>query len=801
MPKNILTLIFLWLSPLTVFGQLYKVSGKVQNEHNEPVPFANVYLQKVSDSMLVSGTSADHNGDFILQNIPPNAYFVSVSYVSEKSDFLPLEVNEDVSIGPLIIGDQTKYLNEVVLKAPSVKRLSDRMVFQVENTNLSQSSAFSILSKTPGVIVIGDKITIKNSPTLIYINGKRVYLSNTELKDLLENYAGENINSIELITNPSAKYDAEGGAILNIVASKNLSIGYKGEVGSKITQATYSKYEFNTSHYYKNEVVNAFASYSYNPKKNYKKDESYINFFDGNLPDFRRETDFSSISKSYAHNFNAIIDFKLNDNNHLSLAANLLNSPNKDNNNTVTARDLDQQGLLQSYFNSFNDLKNDNSNVSLNVDYGLKLGENGGDLKVISNYIDYRDHQFQDLTTDYYDEDGTLIDQNNFNVWNKQNYRIGTGQIDYSVAQGNNQLELGSKYADIKSRSSVRYKGTSLPDDIADDIFSYDEKIYAAYANIGNQWDPWSLVFGLRGEYIQIKAKSISLGNLHKDNYFKLFPTMNLQYGLGTDHIFGISYKKAIERPRYQNLNPFRYFLNESQYNTGNPTLKPSIENKITLEYTYNAKYIFSFYYEHINKHLEELILQDNINKTLNSSDYNIEGSSQYSADFIFFDYIKDWWYISTYMSGFYFENSYLSRGNTGVVQKNSTLGYLGQFYNQFTLSKDQSFTVDLSLMYLSDYIMGEHKFKNQFTADLSFRKSFYKKRVYVNLELHDIFNTTNIPVFTKNGNQDNGFISMPESRSISLGVRYKFGNYRLVDNHRDISPEELERLKEKSKL
>lgn len=798
MPKNTLYLVLLWFSPLTVFGQLYKVSGKVQNENSEPVPFANVYLQKISDSMLVSGTSADKNGDFMLKNVPPNTYLVSASYVFEKTDFIALDVNEDTSLGALILGDQTQYLDEVVLKAPSVKRLSDRMVFQVENTNLSQSSAFSILSKTPGVIVIGDKISIKNSPTLIYINGRRVYLSNSELKDLLENYAGENISAVELITNPSAKYDAEGGAILNIVASKNPSIGYKGEVGSKITQATYSKYEFNTSHYYKNEVVNAFASYSYNPKENYKKDESYISFFEGSQPDFRRETSFKSNSKSYAHNFNAIVDFKLDDNNQLSLAANLLNSPNKENNNTVTARDLDQLGSLQSYFNSFNDLENENSNVALNLDYGLKLGENGGKLKLVSNYIDYKDQQFQDLTTDYYDENGTLIDQNNFNTANKQEYRIATSQLDYYVPLGNNQLELGSKYAAIKSSSSVHYEGASMPSGVMDDFFNYDENIYASYANITRDWDVWSMVFGLRGEYIKLKARSMSLGNLHKDNYFKLFPSLHLQYGLETDHIFGISYKKAIERPRYQNLNPFRYFLNESQYNTGNPTLKPSIENKITLDYTYNAKYIFSFYYQHIDQHLEQLILQDNSNKTLNTSDYNIELSCQYSADFIFFDYIKEWWYLSTYMSGFYLENSYLSQGNTGVVQKNNTLGYLGQFYNQFTLSKDQSFTSDLSLMYLSDYIMGAHSFKNQFTADLSFRKSFYNKRLYVSLEVKDIFNTTNIPVFTKNGDQDNGFLSMPESRSISVGLRYKFGNYRLIDNHREISPEELERLKAK---
>ncbi|MCM4150303.1 TonB-dependent receptor [Arenibacter sp. N53] len=800
MRKYKFLLFCLLISPLAALGQNFEIKGKVRNELNQSIPYSSILLLQVSDSTTIMGTSADENGAFHLQNIPSNTYFIRASYIGNLSDLIAVDIKDDINIGSIIIKERINELDEVevLYKRPTMERKSDRLVFNVANTNLSQESAYSIITKTPGVIIVGNQISIKNSPTLIYINNRRVYLSNEELKDLLENYAGENISSIEVITNPSAKYDAEGGAVLNILASKNLSIGYKGELNGKITQAIYPKYELSSSHYYKTETINLFANYGFNPKKTDKMDESYINFFNGNLRGVRRETTFGSTAKSNAHSLNTIMDFKLAGDQQLGLAANILYSPNKANNNLVQTKDFDQALVLESYSNTSSNLKNDNSNIALNVDYGMDLGNKGSNLKFIGNYLYFDDELYQDLNSDYYNGDQTLNDSNSFNSFSQQRNNIATGQIDFSSSLGHSQTDLGIKYSSIRSNSSIVFNGPDLPPSTTDDKFHYDEEIYAAYTNLAQDWDPWSLVLGLRGEYIDVKANSLTLGKLNVDSYFELFPSFSLQHSSGEEHIFGLSYKRAIERPRYQSLNPYRYFLNEQQYNTGNPMLGPAIENKLTLDYTLRGKYIFSLYYQHMDNAIEQLIFQDNTNKTLNTTEFNIEENFQYSADFIYFDYLKDWWYISTYMSGYYLENSFLAQQSGGILQKNNTLGYLGQVYNQFTLSEDSSFVSDLSLLYLSNYIVGSFGYKNQFTADLSFRKAFSKKRFYVTLAINDIFNTTNIPLKSSYLNQDNGFFSKPESRSISLGLRYKFGNYRLQDNHRDTAPAEQKRLEGK---
>ncbi|NJW54685.1 Plug domain-containing protein, partial [Salinimicrobium sp. CDJ15-91] len=168
------------------------------------------------------------------------------------------------NLGTLVLSEDTAALAEVSInyKNPSVKREVDRLVFNVENTTLSHGSSWDILKKTPGVILSGENLTVRNQGVQVYINDRKVQLTASELQTLLENYSAENIKSIEVITTPPARYDAEGGAILNIITSKSIAPGYKGNVNAAWTQAIFPKYQLGTSHYYKTEKLNVFGNYS-----------------------------------------------------------------------------------------------------------------------------------------------------------------------------------------------------------------------------------------------------------------------------------------------------------------------------------------------------------------------------------------------------------------------------------------------------------------------------------------------------------------------------------------------------------
>ena len=213
------------------------------------------------------------------------------------SDNLAIEILKDTKIGALILEQHTEELNEVtvVSNKPVVERKVDRIVFNVENTVLSQNSSWDILSQTPGVIVMNDDLKVRNQATTVYINNRKVQLSAEEVRSLLENYQGENIKSVEVIHNPPASYDAEGGSILNIVTSKNLSIGYKGNVNAGYTQGVFPKYNFGTSHFYKTKKLNLNASYNYAPKKEYKNTINNTNFMDDSGIVSRRDYPLTSL--------------------------------------------------------------------------------------------------------------------------------------------------------------------------------------------------------------------------------------------------------------------------------------------------------------------------------------------------------------------------------------------------------------------------------------------------------------------------------------------------------------------------
>ena len=303
--KNFLRCLFLiLLIPENNFSQTFEIRGKVVDDSNTEIPFSNILLLNAADSTFVKGTSADDNGVFVLSEITPDLYLLQASYVGRASKPLALDVKTDISLGALIIPEQLEQLDEVVVtaKRPTLVREPDKLVFNVENTVVSQGNSWDILRSTPGVIVNSESLQIKGQSATVYLNDRKMQLSSQEVRDLLEGLSGSAIKSVEVIANPPARYDAEGGPILNIVTTRNVAAGYKGSINSNYTQAIFPKYSFGTSHYFKTEKLNVFANYSFNPKKELRKTKKGINFIDQNDAIFSSwETDIEETKRIKSH--------------------------------------------------------------------------------------------------------------------------------------------------------------------------------------------------------------------------------------------------------------------------------------------------------------------------------------------------------------------------------------------------------------------------------------------------------------------------------------------------------------------
>ncbi len=800
MRKIFLSLLF--FIPLALFSQNATIEGQVVDSDNQPISFVNVLLYEKDGSSVIGGAVTDDSGNFILSELNEQDYYVEFSMVGFTTVSKTLNPSNSKFISITLL-ENIEELDETIInaKAPSIKREPGKLIFNVENTSLSTGDTYNLLTKTPGVIVIGESIKVKRTKPIIYLNDKRVYLTSSELASLLQSMDASNIKSIEVIDNPSAKYGAEATSVLNIITSKAVSIGYKGSVNATYEQAVFSKYRFSTSHFYKNNWLNMYVNYSFSPRKDLKEDTNYIRFFNSDNITTKSiwESDFEKVTRSKAHQGNIILDFTLNDKNSLSFSSTVMVSPNKTFDNKVDGEILDAQRQLDSVFKTISFLENDATNLSFNLEHKIDLDDKGTKLTTSANYITYNNEQTQDLNTNYRLPTGQLINNVNFFTDANQDSKIFTGQTSFTKTIGEGDFETGVKYSYINTESGLDFFNieNNVPVYIEghSDLFDYTESIYAGYINYSKTFKKWSLKAGLRGEYTDVIGDSKSLGIVNNQTYFDLFPSVSTLYTKDNDHVFSLSYRRTIERPRYQSLNPFTYFVTDNILNTGNPKLTPTYKNKYLVGYYLKNKWSFEAYYIYKKDPLAILTFQDNENSATQNIDANIISDSNYSFDISYYSSLFSWWYLSIYTSTYYMENEFYSLASPQETYKNDTVGFYAQMYSGFTLSKDGTFTSDLNLLYISSMISGSTEYKNQFTTSISFRKSIWKNRASITVGVDDIFDTKNVWVNSKYYNQDNKYFAKMESRLFRVGFKYKFGNYKLRNNTRTKKTDEAQRL------
>lgn len=790
-----------------LFAQEFSVSGRVTDSENVPLSFVNVLVYGSEEETPLKGATTDEDGSFVLKNIASGAYTLNFSYIGFKDRKETIQLADNKNVGQIVLREDQQVLDEtvVVAKLPTVRKTPGKLVFEVENSSFSVGSTMDLLKKTPGVIVTGENIQIKLSTPTIYINGKRVYLSASEVYSLLENTDAAAIKSVEVITNPSSKYDAESGTVLNIITSKAISIGYKGSVNATYEQGIYPKYDLGTSHFYKNNWVNMYASYSFSDRKEYKEDKNYARFF---MPDEVTtksiwETSFDRTTKFKSHSANVVIDFTLDDKNTLSLASNASLMPKVDYQNHGSSVILDSQRQLDSTITTLSHVEFEKNNLNVALDYNRTLNDNGASLAVSGNYIYYDRAQGQSVDSDYFLANGDFVRNNGFFTNTKQKSDIFTGQTDFTSPVWGGTFESGFKFSRIETESKLDFfdienNGSTYNTALSDD-FNYKERIYAAYANFEKDWEKWSLMAGLRGEYTDIDALSRSLGKINTQRYFDIFPSASIHYSLNEKNGIGLSYNRSVQRPRYQSLNPFKYYITERNFTGGNPDLVPAIEDKITLTIDHKGKLFFELYYQNVDNSLEVLALQNNANSTLSSIDANIIKSYQYAFDITYFNSLNSWWWLHFNTSSFYLANEFYALQSAPETYNNDTFGQYIFLTNHFTITKDRTLTADLTGVYISNFVFGNRFFENQNYVNISLRKEFWDKRASLTVGVDDLFGQLQyLKYSSRYYNQDNYFNTNYESRLFRVGFKYNFGNARLRDNRKTIETDEGDRLKGK---
>ena len=794
--KTITTILFLLISSIC-FGQ-FTLKAKVVDKNQKPVSFANVVLLDAETKSIYKGEITNEEGVFVLTNIKSGRYQLRVTFLGYKDHVQIIQLTQSKVLTQILLLEDAEALDEIQItaKKPTVKRKIDRLVFNVENTSLSIGNAWDVLKKTPGVLVNNEQLTIRNSANiLILINDKRVYLSASELKNLLEGTSAQDITSVEVITNPPAKYEAEGNAILNIKMKKNLVTGYKGTVGGNFTQARYVKQSMTTSHYFKNKKVNLYGSYTHTRGQYNRLEEELI--------DFNTATTFRSFlnrnSWSRTHNIRMNSEFYLNEKSNLIVGTQLYYRPNWKARNSTDSEVLDANSNLASTF-----ITNSNANdfirdLGIDVDYELKFTE-AKKMQVSMHYTTYDGNGDQQVETNYFDLSNVNTGNNSFFTNRDQETTIYNAQLDYeNTISEDTKFEAGFKFARVASLSDLKHfnviNGQNVLDLTKTNAFSYKESNVSAYLSYQTAFEKWSFKGGLRGEYTDLTGESITINQTNKSNYFKLFPTLYVQYSPNDNHQFGVTYGKRISRPNYSSLNPFRFYFSDYSFFEGNPMLRPTISHNFELQYTLYKSYNIELYYGEKVDYITEVSYQNNIDNSLRFSAVNVPTKKGFGLNFSTNFTLSDRWNFYTEHSVYNDENSIVAQENNGQLIMNDLWGYYGYYSMSYQFLKDKSLSAEMNFFMVTDGIQGSLQIEGSEDLSLGITKKILDNKASISLRISDVLRSQIIRITTNYLDQNNYFIDNRETQYIRIGFKYNFGNQSLKKKKTKARSSEKNRL------
>lgn len=793
-------LFLIFLSPLSILiAQDYQISGSVLDNDQNPLVFASVLLED-KDGKLVLGASTDAQGLFQLRKVVAGEYVLYASYIETKSGIKSISVTEDMDVGALIISGET--LDEVVVtnQKPTLVQKADRHVFNIENTALADSDIWTVLKRTPGVIIVNDKLTVNNIGNIgILINGRRVNIPESDVINLLSGSSAANVEAVEVITTPPAKYDAEGGLLIDIKMKNNLVAGYNGSVFNRYIQGVFPKHTLGTDHYFKAKKTDFSVNYSFTDDKDLIRYTDRTNFFENDLPSAIWTAQQNTITKRMRHNVSMFYDYLMDDKNKISLSTINTLTPKGNQFSFSETNIVNVLGIDNGGFVTTNDSDYQVYNTSFYLDWIHQLNNKGSELSFNAHYTRYNYDNGQDIDTDFFDAGGTVTGENDFITNSLQNTVLVSIQTDYTAKIGTDStLESGLRFAAISSDNTIEQEGfdRSQPgiDPTEAGEFLYNERITAGYLSINNNWDKWRLNLGLRAEYTETEGDLDTAAESNKNQYLEFFPSFSLKHTFKEKHVFKLNYFRRITRPRYSWLNPFQYFQNNNTVLEGSPDLLPSFNNFLTLGYTLNKALTFQAFYNLRTDDFIQQVSQDNEGNLLRFIATNLDETTSYGLDVIYNKNVTDRWYCYI-LFNYYFKKNNFRDFDSGQLLENTAFITYFRTIQGFTFLEDNSLSVDASFSWNSPFIIGNATQETLNEFGLSFRKTIWSKNASISLSVEDIFNQSN-PFLTRQYlTQDNSSSVRAENRLFLLGFRYAFGNTRIRDNQKSKRIDERNRI------
>ncbi|MGC8824098.1 MAG: TonB-dependent receptor domain-containing protein [Bacteroidales bacterium] len=756
-------------------GERSSIAGKVVDaSSNEPIEFAIIAVLRSRDSSAVGVGSTTSDGSFAVQNIPPGRYRVKISFVGYKNhvvDSVRLMPGQTIQLGTIALHSTTEEIGEVVIKGerPMIESKIDRKVFYVDKNVLAQSgNATDVLQQVPSVQVDAEgNVSLRGSENVnILINGKPSTIDKTVL---LQQLPASSIEKIEVITNPSAKYDPEGtGGIINIVLKDGSGTGTNGSVAFNATT---------------NEQYNASANFSYNPGKLTLNGSYSLRDDKRNSSGWTKRTylfdnsihNSDNIEKRHMQSQMARMNVDYNFSRLLSAGTGAnFNWGDRLNDESVNYTDI-----VNSYQHLWLRTSDEKENM-FRAEYTAyllkKFNTDGHEWRVDYSYNTENEEENNLYINRYFPNDSIFGNEKESNSSKNSRHTL---QSDYTWPINDKiKLEAGIKIMLLKTENTLNgwlYDFNNLVyrnDTTRTSAFYYDENNYAGYSTLSYSGEKVGVMLGLRYEYFK---NNFHLQNQpsYSNTFPDLFPTIHSSYKFNDNNEITLNYTRRVNRPRSIMINPFPDYTDPQNLRIGNPHLHPEYINSFEIGYNYKiGKWNLqpTLFYRYTDNMFSRLVTVDTIRQITVSSFQNSQKSSSWGSELSITYQPLRFWFINAGLSAYQMELNATNLNNT-VKQK---LGYNGKIMSNTMLPG--GLAIQISAFYRSPFITPQGESDPFYAVNMGFRKDFFKGKLTGTLAFNDVFRTMHFGMKMSSNQQIGELYRQFDSQAIAVGLTYKFG-------------------------
>ena len=782
-------LLLLLLTATSILSQAQQINGLVKDENGIPLGGATVSLLRAKDSSIIKLAVTKSDGAYNFSGIKEGNYKMLVTYIGYKPAFSPgfSFSLSDVTVPELKLSKIAGNLSNVTITSskPMVEVKADKTILNVEGTiNAVGSNALELLRKSPGVLLDKDEnisLAGKNG-VQVYIDGRVTPLSGTDLATYLKTLQSSQVEAIEIITNPSAKYDAAGNAgIINIRLMKNKSFGTNGSVNAGWNIARHAKYNAGASLNYRNKKINIFSTYSFS----YAPNEQHLTL-KRTVLDSLFDQQGTIFDKRKAHNFKVGADYFINKKTTVGIMVNgVIASPTSITHGKIYISNTTTNTLNRILIAENNTmLKRNNANINMNYSYTDPKGK---------SFVVNADRGSYDLNSDqfqpnyYYDVSGqTLISSVIYHMLAPARINITSLKADYEQNFMKGKLGFGAKSARVKTDNDFqRYNVNGSAEDLDKDRsnhFIYKENINAGYVNYNRQYKKFMFQAGLRVENTVSEGVSNGLkydGSNYvpnttsfKRSYTDLFPSAAITFNKNPMKQWSLTYSRRIDRPAYQDLNPFEFKLDEYTFMKGNINLRPQYTNSFGVTHTYKYKLNLTLNYSHV-KDLFTAIIDTSEKTKAFASKKNLA-----TQDIVSFNVSYPFQYKSYSLFTSISSNYSKYKADFGAGRKVDLNAFGFSLFVQNSLKFAKIWAAELSGFYNAPTIyMGTFKGKSLYSVDAGLSRQVMKGKGVIKASVSDIFYSQKFRAESNFAGQIVNVSFRQESRQLKLSFNYRFGS------------------------